>query len=616
VSRTGNLLPVKRGFEKVLEGIDVPVIPVYLDRVWGSVFSFKRGKFFWKLPERLPYPVTVAFGKPLSARVTAPQAHLALMELGAEAMTHRRKPTDLLHTEFIRVAKRRWSGLAMADSTGQKLTFGRALAGSFVLADAIRARTEGQTNVGVLLPASVGGALANIAVLMAGRVPVNLNFTIGADAMQGAIAQARINTIITSKRFLSKAGIEEVPGMVFLEDLRGAIGKGAQIAALLKARLMPFFLLRRWYGHQATSGSTATIIFSSGSTGVPKGVVLSHANILANVDSIDQIFPMESSDCFIGVLPFFHSFGFTGTLWFPLLQGSSAVYHPNPMDAKTVGELAGQYKASMLISTPTFCNSYLRRCTPEQFSHLKYAIVGAEKLREPLASAFKETFGTPLMEGYGCTEMAPVVAVNRPNIEHGREKQTGSKPGSVGHPIPGVAAKVVDQETGEGPIFGRPGLLLLKGPNLMQGYLDQPERTAEVIRDGWYVTGDIAMMDEDGFIFITDRLSRFSKIGGEMVPHLKIEEAINGVLGDLCSAVTAVPDASRGERLVAFYTRGDVSPDELREKLGDTELPKLWIPKRDDLVQIAEIPTLGTGKVDLRRLREMAAAQSAEPVQS
>jgi acyl-[acyl-carrier-protein]-phospholipid O-acyltransferase/long-chain-fatty-acid--[acyl-carrier-protein] ligase len=616
VSRTGNLLPVKRGFEKILAGLDVPVIPVYLDRVWGSVFSFKRGRFFWKLPERLPYPVTVAFGKPLSARITAPEAHLALMELGSEAMAHRRKPSDLLHTEFVRIARRRWGGLAMADSTGQKLTFGRALTGSLLLADVIRTRTVGQTNVGVLLPASVGGALANIAVLMAGRVPVNLNFTIGTEAMQGAVRQARIKTILTSKRFLSKAGLDEMPGMVFLEDLRGSIGKGAQIAGLLKARLIPARLLRRWYGGTASSGSTATIIFSSGSTGVPKGVVLSHANVLANVDSIDQIFPMESSDCFIGVLPFFHSFGFTGTLWFPLLQGASAVYHPNPMDAKTVGELAGEYKASMLISTPTFCNSYLRRCTPEQFANLKYAIVGAEKLREPLASTFKDTFGVGLMEGYGCTEMAPVVAVNRPNVEHGRERQTGSKPGSVGHPIPGVSAKVVDQETGEGPIFLRPGLLLVKGPNLMQGYLDQPERTAEVIRDGWYMTGDIAMMDEDGFIFITDRLSRFSKIGGEMVPHLKIEEAINGALGDLCSAVTAVPDAARGERLVAFYTRADVTPQDLWARLGETELPKLWIPKREHLVQVAEIPTLGTGKVDLRRLREMANALAAEPVQT
>jgi acyl-[acyl-carrier-protein]-phospholipid O-acyltransferase/long-chain-fatty-acid--[acyl-carrier-protein] ligase len=270
----------------------------------------------------------------------------------------------------------------------------------------------------------------------------------------------------------------------------------------------------------------------------------------------------------------------------------------------------------MLISTPTFCNSYLRRCTPEQFASLKYAIVGAEKLREPLATAWAQQFGIPLLEGYGSTEMAPVVAVNRPDIAHGRDRQTGTKSGSVGHPIPGVAAKIVDQETGEGPIFDRPGLLLVKGPNLMAGYLAQPGETAEVMRDGWYVTGDIAMMDEEGFVFITDRVSRFSKICGEMIPHLKVEEAINGVLGELCAAITAVPDAARGERLVGFYTRGDISADDLWDKLCETELPRLWLPKREHLIQIAEIPTLGTGKVDLRRLKQMALEQSGQTPQS
>ncbi len=212
----------------------------------------------------------------------------------------------------------------------------------------------------------------------------------------------------------------------------------------------------------------------------------------------------------------------------------------------------------------------------------------------------------PLLEGYGCTEMAPVIAVNRPDVEDGRESQVGTKVGSVGHPIPGVSVKVVDQDTGEGPIYGRPGMLLVKGPNLMAGYLNQPERTAEVIRDGWYTTGDIGMMDEDGFVFITDRLSRFSKIGGEMVPHLKIEEAINDILGDSCSAVTAVPDAARGERLVAFYTRADVPADDLWEQLCKTELPRLWLPKREHLIHLPEIPTLGSGKVDLRGLRQLA----------
>jgi acyl-[acyl-carrier-protein]-phospholipid O-acyltransferase/long-chain-fatty-acid--[acyl-carrier-protein] ligase len=334
--------------------------------------------------------------------------------------------------------------------------------------------------------------------------------------------------------------------------------------------------------------------------------MISHANILANIDSLAQVFPMSPSDCFLGVLPFFHSFGLTGTLWFPLLQGSSAAYHPNPMDAKTVGELAGTYRGTMLISTPTFCQAYMRRCTKEQFAHLKYAIVGAEKLRAPLAAAFQDQFGVGLLEGYGCTEMSPVVAVNRPNVEHWSERQTGSKPGSVGHPIPGVAAKVVDQATGEGPIVGREGLLLVKGPNMMQGYLGDPARTAEVMRDGWYVTGDIATIDEDGFVFITDRLSRFSKIGGEMVPHIKIEDTINTLLGEPSAAVTAVPDEARGERLVAFYTRADVPPEALWERLSQTDLPRLWLPRRDALIPIEAIPTLGTGKVDLRRLRQLA----------
>ena len=285
------------------------------------------------------------------------------------------------------------------------------------------------------------------------------------------------------------------------------------------------------------------------------------------------------------------------------------------MDAKTIGEIAETYKATMLISTPTFCASYVRRVTKEQFAHLKYAIVGAEKLREPLRTEFKEKYGVDLLEGYGCTEMAPVVAVNRPNVQFGTDGQVGNKPGSVGHPIPGVAAKIVDQETGEDLGTDKEGLLLVKGPSMMAGYLDAPEKTAEVIRDGWYVTGDIARIDEDGFIFITDRLSRFSKIGGEMVPHVKVEDAINAILGDSASVVTAVPDASKGERLIAFYARPDVTPETLWERLCQTDLPKLWIPKRDSVLPIEAIPTLGTGKVDLRRVKQLALERAATNVQ-
>jgi acyl-[acyl-carrier-protein]-phospholipid O-acyltransferase/long-chain-fatty-acid--[acyl-carrier-protein] ligase len=612
VSRSGNLQPFKRGFERIVEGLDVPVVPIYLDRVWGSIFSYKGGKFFWKMPERLPYPVTVVIGKPLRSTTPASEARLAMLELGAEAMRHRRRKADLLHTEYIRVAKRRWRHPAIADSTGQKLTHGRTLVGAMLFARLLEERTRDQRMVGLLLPASVGGALANIAVLMAGRVPVNLNFTVGREALEAAVAQSGIRTIVTSRTFLAKASLPELPGMVFLEELRQKIGRGAKLAALLRARLLPSFWLRRRLGGDLTSDALCTVVFSSGSTGVPKGVMITHANILANVDSLAQIFRMNPSDCFIGVLPFFHSFGLTGTLWFPMLQGGRVAYHPNPMDAKTIGELAAEHQARMLISTPTFCMSYLRRCTREQLGHLKYAIVGAEKLRPQLTSAFREQFGVELLEGYGCTEMSPVVSVNLPDIDHLREKQIGTKPGSVGHPIPGVAARIVDQETGEGPVFDREGLLLVKGPNLMTGYLGQPEKTAEVMRDGWYITGDIAKMDEDGFIFITDRLSRFSKIGGEMVPHVKIEEAINDALGESCSAVTAVPDPARGERIVVFYTRSDVTAETVWEHLSKTELPRLWLPRRENIHHLDTIPTLGTGKVDLRRLRQLALERAGD----
>ncbi len=607
VSRTGNMLPFKRGFERIVAGLDVPIVPIYLDRVWGSVFSFKHEKFIWKMPERLPYPVTVTWGQPMPSTSTAVQVRQAVTELGAEAIANRRGPDERLHLELVRSARRHWRHFAIADTTGQRLTYGRALIGAFALSRAIARRTAGEQAIGILLPASAGAAITNIAAYFANRLPINLNFTIGPDALTAAIDQARITTIFTSRKFLAKAGLEERPGMVFLEDLRGAISTTDKLVAIAHARLTPRALLRRWFGGARTGASPlATIIFSSGSTGVPKGVMLTHANLLANIDSIAQIFPVNTSDVFIGVLPHFHSFGFTGTFWFPLLMGAGVAYHTNPMDAKVIGELAETYKATMLISTSTFCQTYVRRITKEQFATLKYAIVGAEKLRPQVAADFREKYGLDLLEGYGMTEMAPVVAVNRPNFVDDHDEQIGTKPGSVGHPIPGVAAKVVDRDTGEDLGTDREGLLLLKGPNMMVGYLDQPERTSDVIRDGWYVTGDIARIDEDGFIFITDRLSRFSKIGGEMVPHVKVEDAINEILGDALSAVTAIPDETKGERLVAFYARPDLAPEQLWEKLSSTDLPKLWLPRRDCLFQIEAIPTLGTGKVDLKRVKEMA----------
>jgi acyl-[acyl-carrier-protein]-phospholipid O-acyltransferase / long-chain-fatty-acid--[acyl-carrier-protein] ligase len=509
---------------------------------------------------------------------------------------------DTLGSRFLSQAKRRWSSICVADSTGRELTFGRTLAGALLLARAIRRHALDQTNIGLLLPASVGGALANIAASFAGKVPVNLNFTAGHDAMAAAVERCGITTIVTSRAFVAKGGIETLRGMIYIEDLLAATSAPARAAMLAATRLLPAAAIERLFLAPADSSALATIIFSSGSTGVPKGVMLTHANLVSNIEAANQVFHLQPNDVMLGVLPFFHSFGFTATLWLPLCIGCAAAYHPNPTDAKTIGELAACYRATILVSTPTFCSAYVRKVQPEQFAHLRLAIVGAERLREPIATAFREKFGVDLLEGYGCTEMAPVVAVNADGPARG-----GRRRGSVGRPLPGIDAMVVDTESGAGPIVGRDGLLLVRGPNQMAGYLGEPELTRAATRNGWYVTGDIAVIDEDGFIHITDRLSRFSKIAGEMVPHMKIEEELQALLHEPHSCVvTAVPDAAKGERLIALHTDPDLTAQAIWDGLSASSMPRLWIPKRDDIRFVESIPTLGTGKTDLRAVRTLA----------
>jgi acyl-[acyl-carrier-protein]-phospholipid O-acyltransferase/long-chain-fatty-acid--[acyl-carrier-protein] ligase len=275
------------------------------------------------------------------------------------------------------------------------------------------------------------------------------------------------------------------------------------------------------------------------------------------------------------------------------------VYHPNPTDARAIGDLVAKYRATLLLSTPTFCAAYARKVPAEQFATLRYVLVGAEKLRPAVAEAFRAKFGVELLEGYGTTEMAPVVAVNSPGYEAGKDSQLGAKPGTVGLPIPGVAARIVDPVTLDPLPFNTEGLLLVKGANRMAGYLNQPDRTASVLRDGWYITGDIAIADEDGFLRITDRLSRFSKVAGEMVPHLRVEEALD----DIPCAVTGVPDDQRGERLVLLYASPDLDPADVWQRLAATALPRLWIPKRENIYRVDALPQLGTGKLDLRGVR-------------
>jgi acyl-[acyl-carrier-protein]-phospholipid O-acyltransferase/long-chain-fatty-acid--[acyl-carrier-protein] ligase len=374
----------------------------------------------------------------------------------------------------------------------------------------------------------------------------------------------------------------------------------------LKARFAPRSFL---YDNDSFSpDAIAAIVFSSGSTGSPKGVMLSHHNIISNLESMRMVVHPTENDCICGILPFFHSFGYTVTLWFPLLHGYPAVYHSNPLDAATIGDLVHTYHATHLLATPSFLANFIRRVPAEKFRSLKIVIAGAEKLKSSLAEAFEQKFRVRPLEGYGVTEMSPVISLNMPDITADGLTQIGNKEGSAGQPLPGIAVKTINPDSGLPTDTHTPGLLLVKGPNIMRGYLNNPEKTAEVIVDGWYNTGDIGLVDEDGFVTITDRLSRFSKIAGEMVPHIAVEDIIYEGLHttERVLAVSSVPDTHRGEKLVVLFTKNAGSESELKHIVDSSSLPNLWKPASDAYAIVDTIPLLGSGKLDLKSLHQIA----------
>ena len=611
ITRTGQMLPFRRGYEKIMKDVDAPIIPIHLDGVWGSIFSYAKTRFFWKLPRHIPYRVTVSYGAALPHDATPVKVREAVQELGADAWAYRKRYMKPLQRSLVRAFWKHPFRFFAADAKRGSVSCGGALVGAVALGQVLRRKWEGQEMVGILMPPTVAGALVNYAALLTGRVPVNLNYTLSAEALRSCIEQCNIRTVVTSKAFIEQLKLDVPVETILLEDVAKSIGAVNKLAATLAAALLPVGLLEKFLGGKcrAAMDDLATVIFSSGSTGTPKGVMLSHYNVVSNIQQIGQAFALDKNDRILGILPFFHSFGFTGTLWLPALLGSGAVYHPNPVDGRGIGDLVAEHRATFLLATPTFLQIYMRACTPEQFGSMEFVLAGAEKLPERLAAAFEDRFGLRPMEGYGTTETSPVVTINTRDFRSAGFRQVGAKRGSIGHPLPGMVARIVDPDTGEPLALGQAGLLLVKGPNVMQGYLGQAEKTAEVLRDDWYTTGDIAAMDEDGFLVITDRLSRFSKIGGEMVPHIKVEDNLHEMaeLTDQTFAVTGVPDEKKGERLVVLYQNLDESAvDSVIEKLTICDLPNIWKPRGDQFFKVEALPYLGTGKLDLKQVKILA----------
>jgi acyl-[acyl-carrier-protein]-phospholipid O-acyltransferase / long-chain-fatty-acid--[acyl-carrier-protein] ligase len=615
ITRTGFMLPFQRGFEQILKRAPAPVVPVCLDHVWGSIFSYRGGRFLWKWPQKLPYPVMVSFGKPLPATITAIEVRQAIQELSAEssiAASSKRRP---VHRQFVRMAARHPFRPCLIDlnNNGKVLSYGKVLAGAKILTDLLRPKLQDDSMVGVWLPPSAGGAIANIALAFLGKTSVNLNYTSSPKMIESAIRQCNLRHVLTSRLFISKMKLEVAPGveLIYLEDFRKVVTTWQRLRNFLAVVLLPAFVLDRWVLRLSNHDrdDIATVIFSSGSTGDPKGVMLTHRNLAANLESVVQAINPGPSDRILGILPFFHSFGYTVTMWVPLLVGASVIYYHDPRQAKELGELCRKYRCTIFLTTPTFLRFNLKRCQPGDFSTLRILMCGAEKLPQPLALEFKEKFGVMPLEGYGCTELSPVAAANVPDWVSGDIRQLGNKPGTIGRPVPGVAARIVDPETFEPVPFGNEGLLLIHGANVMKGYLGKPEATRQAIRDGWYITGDMGKIDEDGFITLTGRLARFAKIGGEMVPLEKIEEALHHILGttERVCAVTSVPDEKKGERVVVLHLPlNGMEVRELCHKLADSGLPNLGLPGEHDFFQVSELPVLGSGKLDLKRVKEMA----------
>src|SRR5213594_770878 len=613
LERRGVLLRLHRGYELIARHANAQVVPVWLDQLWGSIFSFQGGRFFTKFPKRIRYPVTIAFGKPLKAEAAdVATMREELLKLGEFCFSRRPSLDRHLAEACVRgLMKRKFSTAVIDGIDNSELSRAKLLGAAAALSRFLRKEFSDQ-RIAIVLPAGKGSMVANLAVTLAGKVPVDLNFTAGRSANESACKRANLGVAISATPFIERVKDFPWPQRVLkLDELMPRL-KSPILLWWMMSIFAPTRLLLRWLQIPKRGGQDeAMLLFTSGSSGEPKGVVLSHRNIVGNVSQFRELLDAKKEDAILASLPFFHSFGSTVTLWYPLIEGVRIVTHPNPLEAAKNAALIEEYKLTLLLATPTFLRGYLRKAEPDQLRTLRLVITGAEKLPLDLAKAFEDRFNQHVFEGYGLTETSPVVSVNLPEpqpTKPGEQVQPSARLGSVGKMAPGIAAGIREPETDRELSLHETGMLWLRGPNIFEGYLNDPERSAEVLRDGWLKTGDLGRFDEDGFLYIEGRLSRFSKIGGEMVPHESIEHKIVDLL-DLSGkdertiAIVGVQDKAKGEALV-LLSAVDVDLAQLRKKLHDAGVPNLWIPKH--VQRVGAIPVLASGKLDLTKCKEVA----------
>ncbi len=499
-----------------------------------------------------------------------------------------------LHQEFVRIAKRQGSRLMIIDRTTEKrITYSKALIAGLILRQKFSAYRDGF--IGIMIPTSAGSMLSILGVLLSGKVPVMINYSTGA-AENAEYAQKKcgFKTIITSRALLEKIRCPLVPGMVFIEDIMAGVSGLDKLQAALLSKL-PVGLLQKKV-HQGEPDDNLVILFTSGSEKDPKAVQLTHRNIGSNVYACSKALGVHREDIMMANLPLFHVFGHNVNFWLPVLNGITAVSYANPLEYKKVASICREEKATLMVATPSFFFGYLRQSEPGDFSTIRVAVAGADKTPDALREGFRQKHNLELYEGYGTTETSPVVSVNLP----GR-----NKPGSIGPVLEGVQVKIADINTGENLPPGQEGKILVKGELVMKGYFDDFEETSLRIKDGWYETGDMGVLDHDGYLWHRGRLKRFVKIGGEMVSMVRVESMLEGLLPPDCDCcVVEVPDSLKGARIVAAVTT-KVDEKQILGKLSG-KLPAIAMPRQ--FLVIPELPKMGSGKIDFRGVTELVRA--------
>jgi acyl-[acyl-carrier-protein]-phospholipid O-acyltransferase / long-chain-fatty-acid--[acyl-carrier-protein] ligase len=621
ISRSGHLGEFKRGFEIATAQVENGVIiPFYIGGLWGTKWS-RSNSNFKERENSYKKDVIISFGKPIDIKMNATQVKQKVFELSSDSWDRYINGFQNIDRIFIDTVKRKGSAIALVDSSGEEYSYTKMMTMALFFRNIIKKHPE--QNIGLLVPTTSIGAIVNIATILAGKTVVNLNYTASKEAIVFGIDEAKIKNIYTSRRFCEKlqergVAVEEIlkdVHIVYLEDIKKNSSKLQIIPIVLRYGLIKFaptFLIKAVYCSKNTLDTIGAILFSSGSEGNPKGVMLSHRNLLTNVKQISEMLNITEKEVFLGSLPIFHAFGLTVTTLLPLIEGIKLVSHPDPTDGLGIGKAVAKNRITFMCATSTFIRLYLKnkKLTPLMFESLNMVFAGAEKLNPLVADEFKQRFGVEIYEGYGATECSPVISANIPdNLDMNYwQTQIGHKRGTIGMPLPGCAVKIVDFETLEELPINENGLIIVTGSNVMVGYLNNKEKTNDVLvnLDGklWYKTGDKGHIDEDGFITIVDRYSRFAKVAGEMISLTAVENKIYEICHkeeDLKLLTVNLPDEKKGERIVLLINK---NIDNLKQKCIEFGMEPLWIPSEIKLVE--NIPLLGSGKVDFAGAKRLA----------